>query len=107
MELYDAEIKDKYYDSKRKLKRLLNELQTADDIIQVSHIHRAIDDIIDELVSYKIRDVNEYRDIRNKRDRFYMKASSIDVNKEYIVMDIEAIKDLLKTESEETDGKKA
>lgn len=107
MELYDAEIKEKYYACKRKLKSLLNKLQTADEIIQVSNIHSAIDDIICDLVSYKTYDINEYKDIRNKRDRFYMKASSIDVNKEYIVMDIEAIKDLLKAESEETDGKKA
>lgn len=75
MELYDSVIKDKYYDKKRVLKRLLNELQTADDIIQVSHIHTAIDDIIDDLVSYKIYDVNQYRDERAKRDAFYMRAS--------------------------------
>lgn len=107
MELYDTEIRDKYYAAKRELKRLLNELQTADDIIQVSHIHRDIDDIIDELVSYKIRDVNQYKDERARRNRFYMKASLITPNREYIAMDIEAIKALLKTESEETDGKKA
>lgn len=107
MELYDAEIKDKYYDSKRKLKRLLNELQTADDIIQISHIHRTIDDTINELVSYKIRDVNQYKDERARRNRFYMKASLITPNREYIAMDIEAIKALLNTESEEPDGKKA
>ena len=75
MELYDSIIKDKYYDKKRELKRLLKELQTADDIIQVSHIHRAIDAVIDDLVLYKTRDVNHYRDERAKRNAFYMKAS--------------------------------
>lgn len=104
MELYDSVIKDKYYDKKRELKRLLNELQTADDIIQVSQIHRAIDDVIRDLVSYKIRDVNQYRDERARRDRFYMKASLIEPNREYIAMDIDAVKDLLsKAESEEPD----
>ena len=108
MELYDSVIKDKYYDKKRELKRLLNELQTADDIIQASHIHRAIDDVIDELVSYKIRDINQYRDERARRDRFYMKASLITPNREYIAMDIDAVKDLLsKAERQEEDGKKA
>ena len=96
MELYDAEIRDKYYAAKRKLKRLLNVLQTADEGIQISYIHTAIDDVICDLVSYKQYDLTYYKDIRNKRDRFYMKASSIDVNKEYIM-----------SESEEPDGKKA
>ena len=75
MELYDSVIKDKYYDKKRELKRLLNELQTADDLIQVSHINRAIDGVICDLVRYKIGDINQYRDERIKRDVFYMKAS--------------------------------
>ena len=75
MELHDSIIQGKYYYSKRELKRLLNELQTADDLIQVSQIHRAIDEVIRDLVSYKIRDVNQYRDERIKRDVFYMKAS--------------------------------
>lgn len=75
MELYNSDIRDKYYNSKRKLKRLLNELQTADDIIQVSNIHIAIDDVICDLVSYKINDINYYRDERARRDFFYMKAS--------------------------------
>ena len=75
MELHDSVIKDKYYDKKRELKRLLNELQKADDIIVVSHIHRAIDAVIDDLVCYKIHDVHQYRDERIKRDAFYMKAS--------------------------------
>ena len=75
MELYDSVIKDKYYDKKRELKRLLKELQTADNIIQLSHIHRAIDVVICDLVSYKTHDVNQYRDERIKRDAFYMKAS--------------------------------
>lgn len=108
MELYDTEIRDKYYAAKRELKRLLNELQTADDIIQVSQIHRAIDDVIRDLVSYKICDVNQYRDERARRDCFYMKASLITPNREYIAMDIDAVKNLLsKAESEEPDGKKA
>lgn len=98
MELHDSVIKDKYYDKKRELKRLLNELQTADDIIQVSEIHRSIDDVIRDLVSYKIRDVNQYRDERARRDRFYMKASLITPNREYIAMDIDAVKDLLPKE---------
>jgi hypothetical protein len=75
MELYDSVIKDKYYEKKRELKRLLKELQTADDIIQLSQIHRAIDVVICDLVSYKMNDVNQYRDERIKRDAFYMKAS--------------------------------
>ena len=108
MELHDSVIQGKYYYRKRELKRLLNELQTADDIIQVSQIHRAIDDVIRDLVSYKTRDVNQYRDERARRDRFYMKASLITPNREYIAMDIDAVKDLLsKAESEEPDGKKA
>lgn len=108
MELYDSVIKDKYYAKKRELKSLLNELQTTDDLIQVSHIHRAIDDVIDELVSYKIRDINQYRDERARRDRFYMKASLIEPNREYIAMDIDAVKNLLsKAERQEDDGKKA
>lgn len=94
MELYDSMIKDKYYDSKRKLKRLLNELQTADDIIQVSHIHTAIDDVICDLVSYKINDVNFYRDERARRNSFYQMASSFIIGK------------IVNKESEETDGKK-
>ena len=75
MDLYNGEIRDKYYNSKRRLKRLLNELQTADDIIQVSHIHLAIDDIICDLASYKINDINYYRDLRAGLDAFYMKAA--------------------------------
>ena len=108
MELYDTEIRDKYYAAKRKLKRLLNALQTSGDIIQVSEIHRAIDGVIRDLVSYKYNDINYYRDGRARRDRFYMKASSIDVNREYIAMDIDAVNDLLsKAERQEEDGKKA
>ena len=108
MELYDTEIRDKYYAAKRDLKRLLNELQTADDLIQVSEIHRAIDAVIRDLVRYKIDDINQYRDERARRDRFYMKASSIDVNREYILMDVDAVKNLLsKAERQEEDGKKA
>ena len=108
MELHDSVIKDKYYDKKRELKRLLKELQTADDLIQVSNISRAIDGVICDLVRYKIGDINYYRDERARRDRFYMKASLIEPNREYIAMDIDAVKDLLsKAESEEPDGKKA
>ena len=75
MDLYNSDIRDKYYASKRKLKELLNELQTADTIIQVSDIHTAIDDIICDLVSYKINDINYYRDERHRRDVLYMKAA--------------------------------
>ena len=108
MELYDSVTKDKYYDKKRELKRLLNELQTADNVIEVSQIHRAIDGVIRDLVSYKYNDINQYRDERARRDRFYMKASLIAPNREYIAMDIDAVMDLLsKAESEEPDGKKA
>ena len=108
MELYDGEIRDKYYAAKRKLKRLLNELQTADDVIQVSQIHRAIDAVICDLVSYKYNDINQYRDERARRDRFYMKASLIAPNREYILMDIDAVKNLLSNaERQEDDGKKA
>ena len=81
MELYNSDIREKYYSSKRKLKELLNELQTADDLIQVSYIITDIDDVIADLVSYKINDINFYRDERHLRDAFYRKASLIVMEK--------------------------
>ena len=97
MELYNSVIKDKYYAKKRELKRLLNELQTADDIIQISQIPRAIDGVIRDLVTYKYNDINYYRDERARRDRIYMKASLIEPNRDL----------LSKAERQEEDGKKA
>lgn len=77
MDLYDSQIRDKYYSSKRKLKKLLNDLQTADDGLQISNIHIAIDEVICDMVAYKHYDLDRYNDIRKARDEFYMLAASM------------------------------